>query len=200
MVRQKPEPSDSGFTLLEVVVALALIGITMGAVGTFFANGLRTTHRQGEQQTAVQFAVDGVEAARMLRGPALVAGRTACTSAASCPNPAVAGATAQVGSAWQGRWDMGTSAARLAPPAFPDEQTVDNVVFQRRFYIRQCWAAVTGSGACVDTKSVAAPAPFYRVVVAVSWRNSGCAAGVCSYAVSGLFTGTLPDPIFETES
>ncbi len=200
----RPRPhSDDGFSLLEVVVSLALIGVVMASVGAFIVGGLRAMYRQGEQQTAVRYAVDGVEEARTLRGGALVADRSACTSAASCPDPGVAGtaAAAAVGTAWQGRHDMGTSAARLAPPAHPEQLTVDGVTFQRRIYVRQCWAPRAGGGVCANVSSVPVPnvlAPFWRVVVVVSWRNSRCAGGLCSHAVATLFTGSLIDPVFRS--
>jgi prepilin-type N-terminal cleavage/methylation domain-containing protein len=200
--RSSPIP-DQGFTLLEVVMALAIIGVVMASVGTFIVGGLRATHRQGEQQTAVQFAIDGVEEARMLRGGALVAGRSACTSASTCPAPGVSGAmaTTAVGTGWQGRYDMGTATARLAPPAYPEQQTVEGVTFQRRIYIRKCWGPRAGGGTCANLAGTPDPAVyalFWRVVVAVSWRNSGCAASTCSHAITTLFTGSLTDPVFRT--
>lgn len=197
MIEAAGRGREEGFTLLELVVSLAVVMTVMASVGTFFVGAMRTVHLQGEQQTAARYGLDGLEKARMLRGSALVAGRSVCLSA-SCPDAALNGAATAVGTSWQGRFDVGTAAARLAPPAYPETLTLDGVTFERRFYVRQCWAPKTGGGTCAETKSTASPAPYFRVVVSVAWRNNSCLAGRCSFVSATLFTGSLSDPVFRT--
>jgi prepilin-type N-terminal cleavage/methylation domain-containing protein len=63
---------DDGFTLIEVIVAMMLIGIVMAATTTFFiAAGAVTGQRRG-QQTAVQVANSATEQVRALRGKTIV--------------------------------------------------------------------------------------------------------------------------------
>lgn len=65
---QRPAVSpDDGFSLVEVLVSLAVVGILAGSLTTAFVGSLRTTHHQGEQQTAARLALDGVEQARAVR-------------------------------------------------------------------------------------------------------------------------------------
>jgi prepilin-type N-terminal cleavage/methylation domain-containing protein len=64
---------DAGFTLIEVLVSISLIGVVMAALTTFFVSAQGVANVQDGQQTAVQLATDGIEAARALSPADLLA-------------------------------------------------------------------------------------------------------------------------------
>ncbi|GGK21709.1 hypothetical protein GCM10010124_12740 [Pilimelia terevasa] len=69
--------ADGGFTLIEVLVALGLIGVVMASVAVFLTGAMSTTHRQAGRQAAAQVAAGAVEAAQAAGGAAMVANRPA---------------------------------------------------------------------------------------------------------------------------
>jgi prepilin-type N-terminal cleavage/methylation domain-containing protein len=67
---EKPNgPGDAGFTLVEVLTSLAVIGVVLTAVTTFFVRSMATVDAQGARQAAIQLAADGMERLREVPGP-----------------------------------------------------------------------------------------------------------------------------------
>ena len=190
MPRVRSRSRDEGFTLIEVSISLVIVSIVMASVTVFFLDGLRRVHRQGEQQTAAELALDGMEQASTLQGEALLAGRAVCTA---CPT--ATGAATYLTSTE--RWDTASSdgvAPTLPLPGTADVRTVDGIDYRRYWYAGRCWAP-KGGGACVANP--ANPLTFFRVVVAVTWVDAICDTGTCSYVTSALFSGNLINPVFE---
>jgi prepilin-type N-terminal cleavage/methylation domain-containing protein len=68
----RKEPADAGFTLIEVLAALAVIGVVLTAVTTFFVRSTVSISLQGAKQAAIQLASSNLEQLRALSGqPAL---------------------------------------------------------------------------------------------------------------------------------
>jgi len=67
-VRVRKDPADAGFTLVEVLSALAVVGIVMTAVTTFFIRSMVTVDLQTARQAAIQVAADGMEQLRAVPG------------------------------------------------------------------------------------------------------------------------------------
>jgi prepilin-type N-terminal cleavage/methylation domain-containing protein len=61
-------PRDAGFTLLEVLVALAVISAVLTSMSVFFVRSMTSVNQQGDRQTAVQLAADGMERMREVPG------------------------------------------------------------------------------------------------------------------------------------
>ena len=61
-------PADAGFTLIEVLSALAVVGVVMTAVTTFFVRSMVTVDVQAARQAAIQVAADGMEQLRAVPG------------------------------------------------------------------------------------------------------------------------------------
>jgi prepilin-type N-terminal cleavage/methylation domain-containing protein len=55
---------DRGFTLVEVIVSIALVGTVMAALSTFYLSSQAATRAQAARQVAVQLATDGMELVR----------------------------------------------------------------------------------------------------------------------------------------
>ncbi|MFI7541660.1 prepilin-type N-terminal cleavage/methylation domain-containing protein [Actinoplanes sp. NPDC049599] len=57
---------DDGFTLVEVLTSLAVIGVVLSAVTTFFVRSMVTIDVQGARQAAIQVAADSMEQLRQV--------------------------------------------------------------------------------------------------------------------------------------
>jgi prepilin-type N-terminal cleavage/methylation domain-containing protein len=201
---------DEGFTLVEVLVSVAIIGMVMASVTAFFVSSMRVTQLQSEQQTAARLILDGVELARSLKGPALISGREACSDGA-CVSAADTGAASLLTSpstSSTARMDSVAGTPKLPVPVLPtttdytEAQIIanpttlfqlDDIQYQRNFYLETCRQAANG-GACNQT--AANPVLYFRVVVSVTWRSNQCAANVCSEATATLVSSNTSDPTF----
>jgi prepilin-type N-terminal cleavage/methylation domain-containing protein len=65
----RPEdPADAGFTLVEVLVSLGVIGVVLTAVSTFFVRSMVIANLEGSRQSAVQVAATAMEELRSVPG------------------------------------------------------------------------------------------------------------------------------------
>ncbi|GGK86482.1 type IV pilus modification PilV family protein [Mangrovihabitans endophyticus] len=64
----RKDPADAGFTLVEVLSALAVIGVVLTAVTTFFIRSMVVVDLQGARQTAIRVASSGMEELRAVSG------------------------------------------------------------------------------------------------------------------------------------
>lgn len=69
-MRRRPPGArrDHGFTMVEVLVSMAVIGIVLLAVSTFFVKSMTTVRLQGARQAAIQIAATSMEQLRALAG------------------------------------------------------------------------------------------------------------------------------------
>lgn len=161
--------SDGGFTLLEVMVATALIGVTMAASTSFFVSTERATSLSAGQQTAVQLAMEGIEVVRAV------------------PVTDLRDAVGNPGGGWT---------PPSADPAGSDDpgQPVRNEVrFDRVWSVNECWQPPAG-GNCGG--QAVGYLPFLRVVVTVSWPERRCAAALCMFTTSTLVSNETREPVF----
>ena len=205
MGTQRPERQDGGFTLVEVVVSLAIMSVVMTSLTVFMVNSRHSAHYSALRDTAVQLAVEGMEKARAVRGSALLGGRGPCTGA--CAAVVSADASALLGSGVT-RWDAAAAGTLTVPTAgtqadnsvvnTPDDPEVirlDGVNYKRYYYVGACFQ----SGATVAATSLAcgsatAAASLARLVVTVAWSGTECPAATCSYSEAALFSIAVTDP------
>jgi prepilin-type N-terminal cleavage/methylation domain-containing protein len=183
--------SDAGFTLAEVLVSMAVIMVVMVPMSSFFVSSVRFDHAQGLRQAAAQLALDGMEKARGLQGPALLRGRAACS--ASCPAPVAAAAAYLTGGQ---RWDAPAADGAQAPvprPNAPVGISLDGMTFQQYWYLSKCWQPY-GGGTCDADSSK--PVVLVRAVVAVTWLGQECPQAECAQVTSALLIVDATDPIF----
>jgi prepilin-type N-terminal cleavage/methylation domain-containing protein len=57
---------DDGFTMVEVLTSLAVIGVVLSAVTIFFVRSMVTIDVQGARQAAIQVAADSMEQLRQV--------------------------------------------------------------------------------------------------------------------------------------
>ena len=62
---------DGGYSLLEMLVSMALVNIVMAGVVMFLAQSMSLTRRNGNQQAAVQLAADAMELIHAVSGATL---------------------------------------------------------------------------------------------------------------------------------
>src|ERR1700709_2122791 len=74
VLQRRLRRGDGGFTMVEMLVAMVIIGIIMAALATFFVTTLSATSRQGANQAATQLADDAIERVRAGKGSAVITG------------------------------------------------------------------------------------------------------------------------------
>ncbi|MGC9669227.1 putative Ig domain-containing protein [Planosporangium sp. 12N6] len=191
-LRWVPERApDAGFSLVEMVVSIAVISVVMGALTTFLVTSLSAINQQRSKQTAIQLASSGIEQVRALKGSVVAAGHAGVAWDRSVPGVA--------------RY-LAEMKALAAPPSAPpasaplpttaEEVRVNGVAYQRYWYVGECWQARTG-GACTATPGPAA-VKLLRVVVAVTWPGPErwCGRAACAYLTSTLVSAVPDEPVF----
>lgn len=191
---------DGGFTLLEVVVAMLLVGVVATAALGFTVSGVSRSASIQQRQSAVEVANQAMEQVRALSAAAmsgtpvtgLVKGRTSAAVAAqwaasSNPDRAIT-------------WQSSDSAATSSSPVVPLTQTValGGRSFTVSTLIGTCYRVrASTTGPCLR-QGTAEPAsdptyvPLARVMVEVSWTP--VAAGTCASAACVYRATALVDP------
>ncbi len=202
---------DDGFSLLETIVSITLLGIVMTAATTFFVNVLQSSSYLRGKQVATQLADDAMDQARAFELKALSKSRDKTSSdsqwAQGVANTTVKpfldmtqeiyDATAATG-AGLACSVLSTPSAPACLPTQPVQQTVGGVRYSVSTYLGSC-IRTNGTANCVkgDLSTIASPSNvgFYRVIVAVTWSAKSCPAGSCTYATAEL-QNVSTDPVF----
>lgn len=208
---QQQAPDDRGFTLLENVLAVVLVGLVLASAAVTFVGATRSAAVLQSHQVAVRLAGQGLATARS--APAapradgcvpLLDGRTdAAVTAQWAARPAGVDLAATDRAV-----TPDTCAARPATVPLqglrtgPAQTVTDPVVvggqaYTVRTFVGTCWLPRAG-GACVPASALATPdaTVLYRVVVTVSWSAvRGCPGG-CLYSVETLRDPPV-DPLFD---
>ncbi len=194
--RAADRQDDGGFVLLESLIAITLITIIMGAMATFFVNGVTSTNQQRARQAATQLADTAVESIRSLNPSDLVTGRDSASVTTQF------GAASALVSGWLATMTAAADASATAGsgptatvPTVAVTQTVNHLAFSISKYLG--WCAVPAGAAAVDCDRthLSSGVRYLRAVVAVTWSDSHCTAGVCTYLTATLIN-TADDPTF----
>ncbi|MDQ1644943.1 MAG: hypothetical protein QOJ50_1127 [Cryptosporangiaceae bacterium] len=190
---------DAGLTLVEVMVAIAIIGTVMTSLTMFFSSTMTTTGYENTRQTAVQLAGAAIEKARSMSATAIAGGRTLADSTAAWNAPATGAAPYLADMTMV--YDLGAAAGSVGTlPATGITVTLRNtsstgapIAYSEDWYVGRCYLPAAG-GACVKVKA-AGSVEMVRVVVAINWTSRACAAGDCSYVTTALVSSDS-DPTF----
>ncbi|GGK08258.1 hypothetical protein GCM10010123_42750 [Pilimelia anulata] len=183
-----------GFTLVEVMVAAALVAVVMLPVTMFMVRAMRTTDAQGGVQEATRIAADSLDTARGLPVADLVRGRdiASVTAQWAAAPTALRDLLSSMSAASDPAAAAGSGASAALSTAPSRVAKVDGVPYDRQYYVGRCWQ-VEGTAACVGGGTGVA---FYRVVVAVVWRGGDCAADGCVYRSTTTRMAATTDPVF----
>jgi prepilin-type N-terminal cleavage/methylation domain-containing protein len=194
-VTRRERHDDGGFTLIEVLVAIALITMMMAALTKFFVGTGSVNNQQTGKQIAVQLADDGTERVRAIKGSSITTGRDKASSDAQWGSP-VAGAEPyllDMEEAWDAEAPF-PAGATAALPTSPLPVTINDLAYEQYWYIGRCWQPSAG-GTCGPSQ-VVGYAQFFRVVVAVTWHEKRCTNEDCAYLTATLVSSALSEPIF----
>ncbi len=190
---------DDGFTLLETIVALGIVGTVMASLAVFFTRSATVQHRQADMQVAAQIAAGSMDYVSQLPGENVLLGRTQTAVQAQWQAPAASTYLARTEPAWQDP-ALPASAAVQGLPTTPEtiRMTDDAPPYERWWYVGSCWQPPTGGDCVVVPPGLRSQhVRMYRVVVAITWPSSICTGGRCEYATTMLTEGTLEDPTWE---
>ncbi|MBO3102653.1 Ig-like domain-containing protein [Cellulomonas fengjieae] len=202
---QRDDAPDAGFTLMEVLVALALIAIVASASLAFFINGTRTVTTQQRQQNATSIANEAMEDSfsrvakfSTTKTSGMVVGRTKAEVQAAWSTATAAGVVG-LSDAFPD-WDASTSPAPSAGTGDDAVKLTYQVEKSRIKYtvttlFGSCYRSTTLPGApCTKSGGTAAwvADPGYqrmiRAAVMVTWPDitGSCGGTVCTYNISSL--------------
>lgn len=198
--RRPSEPTaDAGFSLIEMIVAITVIGVVMTALTSFFVTSLAATSRQRGTQVAIQLAGDGIERVRALKGSSVLAGRDHASSTRQWQD-AVTGVLPYL-TGMQQVWDPAAATdagGSAALPTTPRSITINQVPYDVHWYVGRCWQPAAG-GDCGTAQS-AGYVGFLRVVSAVTWPENRCTDGTCSFVTSTVVSDASYEPVFNANS
>lgn len=193
MNKLRPERSDEGFSLIEVIVALALLAMVATAGLYFFVNGTRSVTEQQRTQNAVAVANEAMEVAYSVAATAdaanlsgLVKGRTQSDVMASWTLATTHGVEGITSS--YPVWDPAPSGSAVVGVTASKRES--DMTYTTTTVIGACYRP-NGSQACGRIPGVAsdpgvAPAGYarlMRIMVLVTWDPT---KGTCTSAPGGL--------------
>ena len=201
MHRRFSTRNEDAFTLIEVVVALALLLVVAVATGAFAVNALRLSAQQQRTQIAVTVASERMEqiqrvTASNTQSSTLVTGRAAAAvSSAWTANATVEG----VAQTYQLAGTAGVETIPITQTADRSGSTYTSTVL-----IGSCYQPKAG-GACgkIGSKTEAqanadtAYSRMVRVIVTVTYTGTCSGVSPCRYTTSALFD-TTPDQTWQT--
>lgn len=196
-LRMRAAREESGFTLIEVVVALMLIGVVAAGALMFFIRGMQTTSHLQRTQAAASIATQWMERVRAVDPrPAtpgatspLIVGRTAAavTAAWDTADPADVQQTIK-------EYDHGTTTTPTIPVT--GTVTVSDMEYTITTLIGSCYRPKASSAMdqpCTAVPDTTLGVKIYRATVVVSWgagTSKECDTGTCTYRLSALIDPT----------
>ncbi|MCA2215346.1 putative Ig domain-containing protein [Jidongwangia harbinensis] len=205
--RPAADARDGGFTVLEVMVAIGIIGTLMTALTPFLARSMVVVNDQRSLQATVEVANDAVERVRALDPSSLSSGRSDLATEAqwNAAPPEVQAYLANTQRDFDWQLPVNSVAGERAPlPTTPNRITTDNAVYEQRWYVGRCWQAaptdrtqaVTAISECTAPETPQATVPFFRAVVSVTRVAPACDRERCIYVTATLVSAG-GDPTFD---
>ena len=197
MTDRHPEDGrDHGFTLVEVIIALVLLGLIAASSAVFFLRSTVAASEQQRNQAATALATQAMDSARAVQADYLLAGRweTAVKDQWNASSTPLKTSTFPT-------WDDTAGAASV--PTLPLRSTVQQrgETYSISTLVGVCFRPTgnltndrcTKATASNAQSTVAGHVRMLRIIVEVSWTSGNgsarCAAGTCTYRAD-----TLVDP------
>ncbi len=199
---------DDGFTLVEVIVALVLLGIVATAALYFFISGMRSTTNLQRQQNAVTVANEAMEMAyaveprdsiAVAKTPSIVLGRNQTAVQGAFAAAAALGIEGVPDT--YPVWDPTATASSTPTLPLTFTRNHSGMTYNVSLLVGSCFrsasvvnpdqtctrlAAYTGDPGDAGTPS--GMVRMLRITAVVTWEptSGDCPGGTCSYALSGL--------------
>ncbi len=203
---------DDGFTLVELIVAMAVLSVAMAGLGAFFVNGSRAVDQQRDHRQAAQLAASAIEQVRALQNSALLTGRGKTAVQTQWNDALTKSPFKDRLKPYLESMEMSSGSEEgLSPTAGADApiststQTlnVNGTDFQQTMFVGACEVYFARTDQCVNpataTNVPADPTQrllYFRVVVLLSWAQQGCASDQCGYLASTLIS-RADEPLFD---
>jgi prepilin-type N-terminal cleavage/methylation domain-containing protein len=190
---------EAGFSLIEVLVSIVVIGVVMSALTSFFVSANAISKQQGDSQASIQVAAETIERARALRGSELANGRDQASTDRQWSAPATERVERYLAT-MEKVFDSTAPALTVGAPSPAELPTTaeridrNGIAFDRHVYLGACWQPVDGQ--TCGTGRLPGYLPFYRVVVAVTWSARQCPGRSCSYVTVTLVSSSPNEPVF----
>lgn len=193
--------ADDGFTLLETIVALGIVGTVMASLAVFFVGSETALRRQADTQVAIQLTAGAMDYVSQLPGDNVLLGRTQQAVQAQWQAPGVEAylGPARAEPAWQDP-TLPTPSSVQGLPTAPQAVTVNNEAtpYQRWWYVGRCWQTrIGGDCAVVPATQRDESVEMFRIVVVITWPSPGCPGNRCQYLATMLTERGLVDPVWE---
>jgi prepilin-type N-terminal cleavage/methylation domain-containing protein len=193
--------AEDGFTLLETMIALGIVGTVMASLAVFFLRSATIQHRQADMQVAAQIASSSMDYVSELPAENVLLGRTQAAVQAEWQAPGISTYLdpTRTELAWQDP-SLPPSSSVQGLPTTPEtiRMTNDATPYQRWWYAGSCWQAKTGGGCVVVSSSLRSQyLQMYRIVVAITWPSPDCTSNQCQYLATMLTESTLDDPTWD---
>lgn len=205
---------DEGFTIVELIVALAVLSVAMAGLGMFFVDGTSAVSQQRDERQASQVAATALEQIRALEAKALLVGRGKNTVTDQWK-------TATETSVFRSRlspylksmkleWSADADVASGDDAAIPTKTksvTVGGITFDQTIFVGGCEVYYMTTDDCVDPSTATnRPADattilqYFRVVVLETWPHKSCpeTGGRCAYIASTLVS-RVAEPVFDVK-
>jgi prepilin-type N-terminal cleavage/methylation domain-containing protein len=197
--------SDSGMSLIEVIMAIAIVSVIALSSASLAINGLSLSSSQGRKQVAVTIASGAMETVSAQSVSTIYSGRTqAAVQAAFAANSTVPG-IAPVGGVvpTYAVWDTTVPVpAAMTVPITAAPITLEGTTYTTTTLLGTCYQPRTGGDCTTIAGKLSPPATapdgyvaLVRVVVVVRWSpDNTCTAAGCFYSAT-----TLLDPSTDLE-
>lgn len=202
---------DEGFTIVELIVALAVLSVAMASLGVFFVNGTAAVSQQRDERQASQVAATALEQIRALEGRALLVGRGKDTTTAQwkfgLETSEFKSRLKPYLDSMKMEWSTSaadSSGAEAAIPTATKSLQAGGITFDQTIFVGGCEVYTSFTDSCVNpdtaTKKPADTTTilrYFRVVVLETWPHKSCTStgGRCGYIASTLVSRSS-EPIF----
>jgi len=179
--------NDRGFSLIEVIVAMVILGILTTAALGLYITSIQSAATLQRREIAVTVASQAMESVAATPVAALYGGRSKAAVTAQWASNATASGLSQTVL----NWDKSATLPVIVAVPLTRLVSLSGTDFAVTTLIGTCYQRAAGPGAGGDCGVVSSPATSFtaleRVMVVVTWTaGDACAGGSCRYETTTL--------------